>query len=143
MAAKKSTPGERVADRTRAMNNFIAHLKHPLKAEISAVRGIIMQASPKVAERVKWESPSFYFREDLATFDLESKKSVHLVLLGEQAKTVPAPEGLTHLDHLDRRAIIFRNLADIAARKALLTKFVRDWVDVMEQRPAAPAVEPE
>lgn len=37
MATRKKPRGERAIDRTRAMNAYLAHLKHPLKAEIAAV----------------------------------------------------------------------------------------------------------
>jgi hypothetical protein len=140
MASKKNIPGESAADRTRAMNAFMAHLKHPMKAEISAVRVIIKQAHEKVAERVKWDAPMFYYREDLATFDLSTMKSVHLVLLGEQAQQVRAADGLVHEDHEGRRAMSFRNMSGVVAKKGALTMFVKEWVQAIEaRRPAPPA----
>lgn len=132
MAARKKPRGERAADRTRAMNAYLAHLKHPLKAEIAAVRTIIMQASPKIAERVKWDAPSFYFRTDLATFDLQSKKFVHLILLFSAEMAVPDRDGLVEVDPEGRREVTFRNLAEIAERKPALQQLVRDFVSAME-----------
>jgi len=132
MAARKKARGERAADRTRAMNAYLAHLKHPLKAEIATVRTIIMQASPKIAERVKWDAPSFYFRTDLATFDLQSKKFVHLILLFPGEMAVPDPNGLIEVDPEGRREVTFRNLAEIAVRKPALQQLVRDFVTAME-----------
>lgn len=132
MAARKKPRGERPADRTRAMNAYLAHLKHPLKAEIAAVRTIIMQASDKISERVKWDAPSFYFKADLATFDLHSTKFVHLILLFPEEMTIPDPDGLVEVDPEGRREVTFRNLTEIAARKAVLARFVRDFVTAME-----------
>ena len=43
----------------------MARLEHPLKAEIHAVRAIILKANRKIAERVKWNTPS----------DVKSKRS--------------------------------------------------------------------
>jgi len=132
MAARKKPRGEHPADRTRAMNAYLAHLKHPLKAEIAAVRTIIMQASNKVSERVKWDAPVFYFRQDLATFDLNMTKNVHLILLFPEETVVPDEDGLIGLDHEGRREVTFHNMTEVATKKSALVKLVRDFVAVME-----------
>lgn len=132
MTAQKRVRGERPADRTRAMNEYMAHLKHPLKAEIAAVRAIIMQASSKIHERVKWDAPSFYYKADLATFDLKSTKQLHLIVRFPEGTTPPASGGLVGIDHEHRHEVTFRNLADVAAKKPALTQLVRDWVAAME-----------
>ena len=132
MAARKKPRGERPADRTRAMNTFLAHLKHPLKAEIAALRTIIMQASDKISERVKWDAPVFYYKQDLATFDLLQTKNVHLILLFPEETVVPDGDGLIGLDHEGRREVTFHNMTQVAARKAALVKLVRDFVLAVE-----------
>lgn len=134
MAAKKKTsiPGESAAARTRAMQAWMAHFRHPMKAEIAAVRSIIRQASDRVSERVKWDAPMFYFREDLATFDLTSRKYVELVLLGEQARELRAADGLAQVDPDGRRVMLFRNLAEVEKKRGALTMFVKEWVQAIE-----------
>jgi hypothetical protein len=134
MAAKKKPRGERPADRTRAMNAFLAHLKHPLKAEIAAIRTIIMQASDKISERVKWDAPVFYYRQDLATFDLLQTKNVHLILLFPEETVVADDDGLIGLDHEGRREVTFHNMTQVAARKPALVKLVRDFVMAVESK---------
>lgn len=128
MAARKKPRGERPADRTRAMNTYLAHLKHPLKAEIAAVRTIIMQSSDKVSERVKWDAPVFYYKQDLATFDLQLTKNVHLILLFPEETVVPDGDGLIGLDRDGRREVTFHNMNEIAAKKPALVKLVHDFV---------------
>lgn len=133
MASRKKPRGERPADRTRAMNEYMAHLTHPLKAEIAAVRAIILQASSKIHERVKWDAPSFYYKEDLATFDLRSTKQLHLIVRFPEGTTPPKAGGLVGVDHENRHEVTFRNLAEVAARKPALTQLVRDWVESMDK----------
>ena len=36
--------------------------------EIDAVRKIIKNASPQLNERIKWNAPSYYYKEDIVTF---------------------------------------------------------------------------
>ncbi len=50
-----------------------------MKAEIEAVRTIIKNADSKMLERIKWNAPSYYYKEDLVTFNPRATKHVHLV----------------------------------------------------------------
>jgi hypothetical protein len=134
MAARKNPKGERPADRTRAMNAFLVQLKHPLKAEIAAIRTIIMQACDKISERVKWDAPVFYYRQDLATFDLNMTKNVHLILLFPEETLVPDEDGLIGLDHEGRREVTFHNMKEVATRKPALVKLVRHIVLAVEDK---------
>lgn len=45
--------------RTDKVDEFLENLSHPLKAEVEAVRSIIMGANKGIAEEVKWNAPSF------------------------------------------------------------------------------------
>lgn len=139
MASGKKPRGERPADRTKAMNEFMAHLKHPMKAEIAAVRAIILQASSKIHERVKWDAPVFYYRQDLATFDLKPTKNVHLIMLFSGETSIPDADSLITVDHEDRRQVSFHNLKEIAARKPALVQLVRDFVAAMDGTPKEPS----
>lgn len=132
MASPKKPRGERPADRTKAMNEYMAHLKHPLKAEIAAVRAVIMQASSKIHERVKWDAPSFYYKQDLATFDLKSTKQVHLIVRFPEGTTIPESGALVAMDHENRHEVTFRNMTEVAAKKPALVQLVRDLVAAME-----------
>jgi uncharacterized protein YdhG (YjbR/CyaY superfamily) len=43
---------------TEQVEAYLATLDHPHKAEIAAVRTIILNANDKIAERIKWKVPS-------------------------------------------------------------------------------------
>jgi len=66
---------------TDAVNDYMNQLDHPQKAEIEAVRSIILKANPKIAEHVKWNVPSFYYKDDLAAFHLRPKGFIQLVIV--------------------------------------------------------------
>jgi uncharacterized protein YdhG (YjbR/CyaY superfamily) len=65
-------------NKTAEVNAFIKQLDHPLKAEIEAVRAII-KSNHKIAERVKWNAPSFFYKDYLATIHVKATKHVHLI----------------------------------------------------------------
>lgn len=63
-----------------AVNEFMAGLEHPLKAEIEIVRAMILGTDEGIAERIKWNAPSFYCKDDFATFKLRPMQTVQVVL---------------------------------------------------------------
>ena len=116
-ATKK--PARKVAHMggTAAVNAYMAALVHPQKEVIEAVRAIVLKADKRMAERVKWNAPSFYITDasgtaqDFAAFNPRAKGFVQLILLFpmgvvDDPATPPAPD--TALDLLDILLVSFR-----------------------------------
>jgi uncharacterized protein YdhG (YjbR/CyaY superfamily) len=80
---------------TREVNAFMEKLDHPLKAEINAVRAIIRNSNSKIAERIKWNGPGYYYKDDLVTFNPRATKHVHLVF--HHAEIVDIKSGLLNV----------------------------------------------
>ena len=133
MAARKKSSAESPEVRTRAMQAFMTHLKHPMKIEIAAVRLVIKKASPKVHERVKWDAPSFYYRKDLLAFDMRTMKSVRLLV--QLPPDLAPDDDLVKTDADGVRDITFRNMTDIERKTPALLRLVRGWVAALS--PAA------
>ena len=96
---------------------YIRDLDHPFKAEIEAVRAIILGASPKITERIKWNAPSFFYKEDLGAFHPRATEFAHLVLLFPGGAGVPAKSSLLEGTAKDRREARFHSLGDIETGK--------------------------
>jgi hypothetical protein len=107
---------------------YMRDLDHPFKAEIEAVRAIILGASPKVSERIKWNAPSFFYKEDLGAFHPRATEFAHLVLLFPGGAGVPAKSSLLEGKAKDRREAKFHSLEDIETKKLALEKLVKAWV---------------
>lgn len=113
---------------TEKVNELMAQLQHPLKAEIEAVRAIILKANNKIAERVKWNAPSFYFNKDMAAFHTRATQHVHLVFVFHDGAMIRESDGLLEGDYKDRRMAYFKDMADVKAKKKALEKVVNEWV---------------
>lgn len=127
--------------RSPAVETFMATLEHPFKAEIAAVRAIVLAADPRVRERIKWKAPSFYHGTDLGAFNLHASEFAHLIIVFPQGKFVNDPAGLLLGAHKDRREIKFTSLEDIAAKKGALTNLVREWLDMADAAMIAEAAQ--
>jgi hypothetical protein len=115
---------------TKKVDEFLLKLKHPLKAEMEAVRKIICDASPKIVEDVKWGGPSFDYKEPMATFNPRVTAYVAIIfhkgeLLDAKSELLePAPKGKAYLK--------IHSMAEVLKHKAKLQKVVREWIKIMD-----------
>ena len=68
-----------IPEGTEAVDKFVRELEHPLKPVLEAVRKTILGAHPGIGEGIKWNSPSFYFKDYFATAGPRSKDFVQVV----------------------------------------------------------------
>jgi uncharacterized protein YdhG (YjbR/CyaY superfamily) len=105
-------------------------LDSPLRAEIDAVRAIIKEANAKIAERIKWNAPSYYYKKDIVTFAPRFTKSVHLVFHYAGVVNIESP--ILEGDYPTRRMAYFNNMTEIVAQKAELERVMNILVEMIE-----------
>ncbi len=111
---------------------YMRDLDHPFRAEMEAVRTIILGASGKVSERIKWNALSFYYKSDLAAFNPRATEYAHLILMFPGGAGVPPKSALLEGKAKDRREAKFLNLEDVQSKKKPLEKLVKDWVKLRD-----------
>jgi uncharacterized protein YdhG (YjbR/CyaY superfamily) len=121
----KSTAGD--AEKVEA---YMTALEHPLKAEIEAVRKIIRSVSDKISERIKWNAPSYYYKEDFVTFNPRATNHVHLVFHHPSIETIKSD--LLEGDYIGRRMAYFTNMKEVKAKEKELVKVVRELLAVQD-----------
>jgi len=126
MAAPKKLSG------TEAVDAYMCRLQHPQKAEIEAVRVIVLNADSKVAERVKWNAPSFYYRDDIAAFNPRAKGFVQLVFVFHRGKMIDDRFDLLEGAYKDRRLARFVDMNDVRAKENALQCVVRRWIELTD-----------
>lgn len=131
--AKSTKPRAPKPSGTEAVNDYMRRLEHPLKAEIEAVRSIIMNVNPKVAERVKWNAPSFYYRDDIAAFHIRATEYVHLVFVFHRGKMIHDGLGLLEGEYKDRRMAKFHDMRDVEAKREALERIINLWVEMTDE----------
>lgn len=113
----------------------MAALEHPRKAEIEAVRAIILAADSRIAEGIKWNAPSFSLTEHFATFKLRPAETVQVVFHtgakvkdNTKAMVIDDPLGMLTWAAKDRCVVTFTDLHDVKAKQATLTTIVNQWI---------------
>ena len=131
-AIKASLPAVSPVD---SVDHYLKSLAHPFKAEIEAVRSVILGADRRVTEGLKWNAPSFYCHEWFATFNLRAKDSVQVIFhRGAKVKPVGSsryvddPSSVLKWITHDRCSASFRDIEDVKAKTLALKKIVVQWV---------------
>ena len=118
-------------NKTQKVTDFIDQLNNPLKAEIQAVRDIILGASEKITEDIKWSAPSFAYKDNMATFNPRAKKFVNLTF--HKGALIQDETGLLEGDKPEARVARFNDMEDVEKKKADLESVVRKWVELMDK----------
>ena len=130
---KKANPA---ANQTEQVNEFIAQLDHPFKAEVELVREIIKNVDPDITEQIKWNAPSFSYKgESLVTFNLWEKTRIHLVFHNPMISKVKSK--LLEGDYDDRRMAYFADQSDIQAKRKTLEKALKDLIKLQSESEAS------
>ncbi len=134
----KQTKAAKAVNNTHAVDEFMAQLEHPLKAEIEAIRTLILGVDPQINESIKWNAPSFSTTDHFATLKLRPVESVQLVFhTGAKVKAVPIamviddPAGLLKWAAKDRGVITFTDRQDVVSKQDALVAIVRQWIGQM------------
>jgi hypothetical protein len=112
-----------------AVDAYFRDVDHPFKAEMEAVRAIILGVSPKLSERIKWNAPSFFYKEDLGAFNPRASEYAHLILLFPGGGGMDDDDsGLLEGHHKDRREVKFHGMDDVQTKKPILEKIIVNWL---------------
>lgn len=128
------------------VDEFMARFEHPLKAEIEAVRQLILGADPSIAEGMKWKSPSFRTDEYFATVHIRRQDAVQIILhLGAKVRpdireriTVADSSSLLEWLGNDRACVKFKDRSEIEAQRPAFEAIVRQWITHLKPGRAKP-----
>jgi uncharacterized protein YdhG (YjbR/CyaY superfamily) len=119
-------------DNTEQVNQFMAKLDHPFKAEVQMIREIIRNVDNDITEQIKWRAPSFSYKgEYLVTFNLWEKKKIHLVFHNPAISKVKSK--LLEGDYDHRRMAYFSDENDIRTKKKALEKVLKDLIKLQNK----------
>lgn len=113
---------------------FMRTFEHPLKAEIEAVRRLILDADPAIKEGIKWKAPSFCVQEYFATTHIRNTQAVQVILhLGAKVRQIPKvtiddPNGLLEWLAKDRATVKFSDMQMVKASGEAFQNIVRQWI---------------
>ncbi len=117
------------------VDDLLRTLDHPLKPALEAVRAVILGASLKISEGIKWNAPSFRTTEWFATINIRKDEVMVILHRGAKVKddssgglSIRDPAGVLEWLAKERAAVRFRDLKAVQSGKAAFAGIVRQWI---------------
>ena len=123
MPAKARKPSDK-----EQVESYMMQLDHPLKDVAEALRQVILSASEKLSERIKWNAPSYYSDIDLLTMNLRSTEYVLIVFHHISIVKIDSPE--LKGDYKDRRLMYFHGTGEVTQKTELLQNIIREYLSL-------------
>lgn len=117
-------------NRNPKVDEYLDKKDHPLTPEIQQVREIILNADPRMEEVIKWSSPTFMYKGNMASFFMNAKKMVSLMF--HKGALLPNESGLLEGDAKEGRTARFTSMEDIETKKDALISVVKEWIELQD-----------
>lgn len=114
------------------VDEFLEKKDHPMTAEIDRVRKIILETDGRIEEDIKWSSPTFIYKGNIASFFMNAKKFVSLMF--HKGALIDDKGGLLEGDGKEARVARFDNMHDIEDKKEKLQEVIRTWIKMHDEK---------
>ena len=125
MAKAKATEAEQVKE-------WMDKIDSSLKPSINAVRKIIKAAGTKLNERIKWNAPSYYYKEDIVTFG-PTKAKDKIILVFHHPNIVKIKSGLLQGEYKDRRLVYLNSMKEINDAQKELERIIKESIAMIDK----------
>lgn len=112
------------------VDQLLTEKVHPLDAEIRRVREIILSVDDRITEAVKWKSPTFMYKGNIASYYMNAKKLVSLMF--HKGAAINDPHGLLEGDGKESRVARFHSMEDIAQKREALVAVIHEWIKMQD-----------
>jgi len=110
---------------------------------VTVIRNIILSTDKQIGERIKWNSPSFYYTGEMKPFDPKEYKrdivvmNLHkgrILLVFPSGAKVKDGLGLLEGDYKDgRRTVTIKDMEDVKTKEKSLQKIIHQWLKLVEK----------
>jgi uncharacterized protein YdhG (YjbR/CyaY superfamily) len=132
-AALKTAPAKASTKLTDAeqVTVWLNKLDAAQRTATDAVRKIIKTAAPQLSERIKWNAPSFYYKEDVVTFGPYKNNKILLVFHHPLIVKIKSP--LLEGNYKDRRLLYLQDAKAITAAKKELQRIIKEHMQLLDK----------
>lgn len=103
---------------------------NPLKPLVERVREIVLEADDRIGETIKWSTPTFVYKGNLASFQPRAKQFVSILF--HTGASIPGEHPLLEGGGDTARYARLQDEKEIEARRGELEAIVRAWCDARD-----------
>lgn len=113
-------------NRNSEVDKWFEGREHALDAGLQRARDIILQADPRVTESIKWSTPTFSYKGNIASF-MPSKRLISIMF--HRGSEIPGEHPLLEGDGKLVRTMRFLDAEEVEAGRANLEAVIRSWCE--------------
>jgi len=118
-------------NRNPEVDKWFEEYDNPMKEVVMAVRNVILSASNKINEDIKWKAPNFMYKGNMATFFPRSKKNASLMF--HKGALLKDTSGILEGDKPEGRAAKFTSIEDVESKRDALIEVVNKWIKLQDE----------
>lgn len=107
------------------VDEWFEQYDNPMKDVMLAVRSVILDTDDRIGETIKWKSPTFMYRGNMASFNPRTK--AHVSLMFHTGASIPGTHSRLIGGGDTARYMKFDDLDDVEASAAELGEIVDAW----------------
>jgi hypothetical protein len=111
---------------TPEVDDWFAAYENPHKELMLRIRGFILAQDERITECIKWKTPTFVYRGNIASFNPRSKR--HVSLLFHTGATIPGDHPRLHGSGDTAAYMTFTDPADFDEQQPDLASALRNWI---------------
>lgn len=110
------------------VDEWFEKYENPQKEAMLMVRQFILEADPRMSECIKWQTPTFTFQGNLASFNARSKK--HLSLMFHRGAEIPGQHPRLVGNGKLSRSMKLQGVEEVKAARKDIEAVVKAWIDL-------------
>jgi len=114
------------------VKEWMNKLDPEMKPAVESVRKIIKAAGSKLNERIKWNAPSYCYKEDIVTFGPVRNKD-KIILVFHHPSIVKIKSDLLQGDYKDRRLVYLNSEKEIKPAKKELERIIKESIQLIDK----------
>ena len=116
-----------MGSRNEDVDAWLERYENPMKPLVERTRDIFLGADDRIGEVIKWSTPTFVYKGNLASFQPRAKQFVSILF--HEGASIPGSHPLLEGGGDHARYARIADEADLEARRAELEAIVRGWCD--------------
>ena len=109
-------------DAATVVENWLQQLDPDKRKLVNTVRKIIKSSDPGLQERIKWNAPSYYYKEDILTFG--PSRDERILLVFHHPAVVKVKSSILEGNYPNRRLVYLQHAADANRKKSEIKKII-------------------
>jgi len=116
-----------VGDRNPEVDSWLDRYENPMKPAVKRTRDILVGADPRITETIKWSTPTFVYRGNLASFQPRARQFVSILF--HLGASIPGEHPILQGGGDTARYARLADLEEVERERPALEAVVRAWCD--------------